>query len=135
MEFDDLDLERDETVAIFSKADSGGFALEVHGGWTGPYLRFGVHIDGEYRYAERTLVGLDTTVSHFIMGAYDGDGRVRLWLNNSDSLVDETAEYDSGVTENDSPVRLGADPEGSTSTRYHFTGRIQMAMLQKWRDH
>ncbi len=135
VEFDDIDLDRDDTVAIFSKADAGAFALELHGGLLGTYLRFGVHVDGEYRYAERLLLGLDTDVSHFIMGAYDVDGRVRLWLNNSDSLVDESAIYDDGVTQNDSPVRLGADPEGATSTRYHFSGKIQMAMLQKWRDH
>jgi hypothetical protein len=101
----------------------------------GTKLRFGVHVDGEYRYAERTLFGLDTGKSHFIMGAYDGDGRVRLWLNNSDTLVDETGVYSDGVTRNDSPVTLGADPEGAHDTRYYFSGRIQMAMLQKWRDH
>ncbi len=30
---------------------------------------------------------------------------------------------------------VGADPEGSTATRFHFEGRIQMATLQRWRDH
>ena len=135
VEFDDVDLDNGEKQAIFSKADDGGFALELRGGALTTSLRFSVHIDGSYRYAEKTLVGIDTSKSHFIMAAYDGDGRVRLWLNNSDDWVDESSIYTTGVTENDSPVRLGADPEGSTSTRYHFSGRIQMAMLQKWRDH
>ena len=135
VEFDDLDLDNGEKQAIFSKADDGAFALELRGGIFTTSLRFSVHIDGSYRYAERSLFGIDASKSHFIMAAYDGSGRVRLWLNNSDSLVDESSIYSTGVTENDSPVRLGADPEGSEDTRYHFSGRIQMAMLQKWRDH
>ena len=135
IEFDDLDLSSGETVAILSKADSGAFALELHGEFWSTKLRFGVHIGDEYHYSDVSVSGLDTAQSHFIMASYDGAGRVRLWLNNSDSGVDETAVLAGGVTQNDVPVRLGADPEGSTDTRYHFSGRIQMAMLQKWRDH
>ena len=135
VEFDDVDLARDEVVAIFSKADSGGFALELVGGWFGTYLRFGVHQGGEYSYADVSIGGLDLDHAHFIMGTYDGAGRVRLWVNNSDSGVDESAVLSGGVTTNDVPALLGADPQGLTDTRYHFTGRIQMAMLQTWRDH
>ena len=135
VEFDDLDLARDEVVAIFSKADSGGFALELVGGWFSTSLRFGVHVDGTYHYADISIGGLDTNHAHFIMGSYDGAGRVRLWVNNSDSGVDESAVLSGGVTTNDVPAMLGADPQGLTGTRYHFTGRVQMAMLQTWRDH
>ena len=135
VEFDDVDLARDEVVAIFSKADSGGFALELVGGWFGTYLRFGVHQGGEYSYADVSIGGLDLDHAHFIMGTYDGAGRVRLWVNNSDSGVDESAVLSGGVTTNDVPALLGADPQGLTDVRYHFTGRIQMAMLQTWRDH
>jgi glycerophosphoryl diester phosphodiesterase len=135
LEFDDLDLGSDDVQAIFSKADSGGFALEVVDGFFGPKLRFGVHVDGSYHYAEKSLSGLDTRLSHTIMGAYDGDGRVRLWLNHSDDGVDESSTLLGGVTSNDSPVTLGADPEGPEDTRFHFSGRIQTAMLQQWRDH
>ena len=135
VEFDDVDLARDEVVAIFSKADSGGFALELVGGWFGTYLRFGVHQGSEYSYADVSISGLDLDHAHFIMGTYDGAGRVRLWVNNSDSGVDESAVLSGGVTTNDVPALLGADPQGLTDARYHFTGRIQMAMLQTWRDH
>jgi len=58
-----------------------------------------------------------------------------MWVDNSDSGVDESGSYEDGVTQNDAPMVLGADPEGTSSTRYPFTGRIQMAMVQKWRDH
>ena len=88
-----------------------------------------------YHYADISVGGLDTNHAHFIMGSYDGAGRVRLWVNNSDSGVDESAVLSGGVTTNDVPAMLGADPQGLTGTRYHFTGRVQMAMLQTWRDH
>ena len=135
VEFGDLDLVSDEVVAIFSKADAGGFALELVGGWFSPKLRFGVHVAGMYHYADVSVGDLDPNHSHFIMGAYDGSGRVRLWVNNSDGGVDESGILYGGVTQNDVPVLVGADPQGLTDTRYHFTGRVQMAMLQHWRDH
>jgi glycerophosphoryl diester phosphodiesterase len=135
VEFDVLDLADGETVAIFSKADAGGFALELRGGFWSTKLRFGVHIDGDYHYADRSVSDLDPHQSHFIIAVYDGAGRVRLWVNNDDGGVDESSVMSGGVTHNDVPVLLGADPEGLTDTRFHFSGRIQMAMLQKWRDH
>jgi hypothetical protein len=42
---------------------------------------------------------------------------------------------DGGVTLNDSPITLGADPQGWTDTRYHFDGKIQMMSVQRWRNH
>jgi hypothetical protein len=135
VEFDDLDLESGEVQAIFSKADAGGFALEIYDSLWGPRLRFGVHVGSRYHYAERSLSGIDSNQAHTIIGAYDGNGRVRMWLNHSDDGVDESDSLTDGVTRNDSPVTLGADPEGTSATRYHFSGRIQTAQLQTWRDH
>jgi hypothetical protein len=136
VQFDDLDLAHDEKQVLFSKADDGGFALEVKGEWFGgPTLQFGVHVDGEYHWATTSLSGINTDHSHLIMAAYDGEGRARIWLNNSDGGVDETDVLDGGVTQNDSPVTIGADPQGWSDTRYHFNGRIQMGILQKWRNH
>jgi hypothetical protein len=98
-------------------------------------LRFGVYVDGEYHYATRDIDDLDTDLSHFIVGAYDGNGRVRMWVNNSDLWVSESSVISGGVVLNDSPIVLAADPQGATDTRFHHTGRFQMAMVLKWRDH
>jgi hypothetical protein len=134
-QLNDLDLEFGETRALMNKADDGGFALELLGDLGHPTLRFGVKVDGAYRYATRDTDDLSEDQSHFIVGAYDGNGRVRLWVNNTSVRVSESSTYSTGVEQNDSPVVLGADPEGVSDTRFHLTGRIQMAMVQKWRDH
>ncbi len=70
-----------------------------------------------------------------IIAAFDGNGKVRMWLDASDSGVSESANLSSGVQQNNSPIRLGADPEGSSDSRYYFNGKIQTISVQKWRDH
>jgi hypothetical protein len=92
-------------------------------------------VDGEYHWATKEVGGLDTSISHVIIAVYDGNGRARLWVNNSASGVDETAVLEGGVTLNDSPITVGADPQGWSDSRYHFNGKIQTVMVQKWRDH
>lgn len=135
VEFDDLSLDDGEIQSIFSKADHGGFALELEGGFFSTTLRFGVRVGDSYHYATKSMSGVDGSHSHIIYGSYDGDGRVRLWFNNSDSGVSTSSSISGGVALNDSPVTVGADPEGTSDTRFHFEGRVQMTMLQKWRDH
>jgi hypothetical protein len=135
VEFGDLSLDNGEVQSIFSKADGGGFALELTGGLFSTTLRFGVRVGSDYHYATKSMSGVDGSHSHIIYGSYDGSDRVRMWFDNSDSGVSSSSVLSGGVTLNDSPVTVGADPEGTLSTRFHFEGRIQMAMLQRWRDH
>ncbi len=125
---------REDTQALVSKADSGGFAIEIDQS-PSRVLRYGVRVDGSYAYATRSTSALSTSALHMVMGAYDGNGRVRLWLDASDSGVSESGSLSGGVDTNDSPIRIGADPEGTSSTRFFFDGQIQMISVQKWRNH
>lgn len=123
------DLSSGDTAAIVAKSDAGGFALEQ----AGTSLRFGVHVGGTYYYATTPLSGLNGTDSYFIVGAYDGSGAVRLWVNNAEKTA--SVSVTGGVTANNSPVVIGADPQGATDRRYFFKGKIQQVMVQKWRNH
>jgi hypothetical protein len=123
------DLTSGSTAAILAKSDGGGFALEQHAN----QLRFGVYVGGAYHYATAPLSGLNGTSSYFIVGAYDGDGAARLWVNNTEQTA--SASVSGGVGLNNSPVVIGADPQGSIRRRFYFRGKIQQAMLQRWRKH
>lgn len=123
------DLTSGATASILAKSDAGAFALEQ----TGTTLRFGVYVGGAYHYATASLVALNGTNSYFIVGAYDGNGAVRLWVNNVEGLPSATVV--GGVGLNTSPIVIGADPQGATDRRYFFKGKIQQVMVQRWRNH
>jgi len=123
------DLTSGATAAIVAKSDAGGFALEQ----AGTSLRFGVYVNGAYQYATASLAGLNGTDSYFIVGAYDGNGAVRLWVNNVEGVP--SVSVSGGVGLNTSPIVIGADPQGATDRRYFFKGKIQQVMVQRWRDH
>lgn len=123
------DLTSGGTGAILAKSDAGGFALEQ----AGTQLRFGVHVGGSYAYATAPLSGFNGTNSYFIVGAYDGNGAVRLWVDNTEKTA--SASISGGVGLNNSPVVIGADPQGATDRRFYFNGKIQQVMVQRWRNH
>jgi hypothetical protein len=123
------DLTSGATAAIVAKSDSGGFALEQ----AGTQLRFGVNVGGTYYYATTPLSSFNGSDSYFIVGVYDGSGAVRLWVNNVEKTA--SASVTGGVTLNNSPVVIGADPQGATDRRFFFKGKIQQVMVQKWRNH
>jgi hypothetical protein len=123
-----------DVQAIFSKADAGGFAVELAPS-PSSILRFGARVLTSYEYATKPTSALSTNRLHLMMGAYDGNGKLRMWVDASDSGVTETATMSSGVVQNDSPIRIGADPEGVSNTRFYFDGAIQMVSLHKWRNH
>ncbi len=125
--FDDLNPAT--TASIIAKSDSGGFALEQDAG----SLRFGVHANGSYHYASVPMTAFNGTDSYFIIGAYDGNGAVRLWVNNAERTP--SIAVTGGVTQNNSPVVIGADPQGATDRRFFFKGKVQQVAVQKWRDH
>ncbi|MGE5864312.1 MAG: LamG-like jellyroll fold domain-containing protein [Rhizobacter sp.] len=123
------DLSPASTAAIVAKSDNGGFALEQNG----TTLRFGVRVGNGYTYATTSLLGLNGTDSYFIVGAYDGDGAVRLWVNNTERTA--SVGVTGGVVQNNSPIVIGADPQGATDRRYFFKGKVQQVMVQRWRNH
>lgn len=125
-----------QTEAIISKADNGGFALEIHNpsGLRPPVLRFGVRVKDDYVYAETPTAKLKGLQSHFIVGAYDGKGGVRMWIDGKDAGV-TSKNADGGVVQNNSPITVGADPQGAKNQRYHFNGAIQQIQVQDWGSH
>lgn len=131
--FDKLNLAEGATSTILANSDTAGFALELHNEG-GTVLRFGVRVGGAYRYASLPATRLNPDDSFFIIGAYGGDGEVGLWIDNAgtDVTVTKTA---GGVEVSDSPLVLGADPQEVTGRRYHFSGKIQQAQVQRWGPH
>ncbi|MBW2736675.1 MAG: hypothetical protein JRH20_30170 [Deltaproteobacteria bacterium] len=134
--FDTLTLPDGATMALLSKTDSGGFCIELHNPAGPPttILRFGVRVGTSYVYATLSTAHLNTTQSYLLTGAYDGDGGVRFWVDNrtTDIIIGNAS---GPVVNNDSPVRIGADPQGSTNTGFHFDGRIQRVLGQAWGSH
>ncbi len=132
--FDRLDLEDGETMVILAKSDMSGWTLELHDppGGGGAELRFGVFVGDGYRYARVPADWvLDEAGGHFIIGSYNGNGPVRLWVDNDNGpVVGEDAT--GGVVNNDSLLLLGADPQGDAPPRYHFDGGIQRAAVLSW---
>ena len=119
------------TMALLNKSDAGGFALELHGEGGGTVLRFGVRVGADYVYATLDAARLDPGVSYVVTGAYDGDGGVRMWLDNDDAGV-AVETVAGGVVTNDTPVVLGADPQGPDERRFFFDGDVQHVQLLRW---
>lgn len=134
--FDDLNgIAEGETRAILSKSESGSFTLDIRREADGVLgIRFGVYVDGAYRYARFHETGnfsFNGSDSYFIVGAYDGNGRVRLWVNNRERAgAEDDPRFTGGVIMNEVPVVLGADPQTAPSNpRYFFRGKIQQAQV------
>ncbi|WP_160154559.1 LamG-like jellyroll fold domain-containing protein [Microbulbifer sp. ALW1] len=117
------------TQAIVSKADTGGFALELSGG----YLRFGVHVNGAYHYVKYPQQNFNGTDTYQIVGVYDGSGGVRMWVDGKE--VGTPPVVDGEVTKNNSPIVIGADPQGWSNQRFFFSGKIQQVNVQRWGHH
>jgi len=133
--FDALSLSSGETQSIFAKTDSGGIGLELNrkNGISPTTLRFVVHVGGKYHYASYSASALDGADSYFIICAYDGNGSARMWINNKE--VANTSNLKGGGTQNNSPFRAAADPQGSNNSGFHTSAKIQQLSVQKWADH
>ncbi len=132
--FDELSIADGSTRCLLAKTDNSGYGLEIHnpeGWWTAPVLRFVVHVNGQYRYAVRAIYDLEGSGSYHIVAAYDGSGKVRLRINGSAKSVNSDTAT-GGITRNNSPLVLGADPQGSSDSRHHFSGKIQHVQVQRW---
>ncbi len=131
------------TQAILNSAEAGGFALELNGDGTTTTLRFGVHVGGSYRYHgydvgstglsnNPTLNGTD---AYLLVGAYDGDGGVYLFVDNE--RVGSGGSFTGDVTSSGQPILIGADPQPSAAlgARFFFDGFIQQVEVLRWGDH
>lgn len=133
VDFDDLSLDANETQAVVQKADSGAFALELHRPGTGAaVLRFGVFVNGAYHYASHSVSGLSEANSYHLIGAYDGSGCVHLWVDMRNT---SSSCQTGGVVQNNSPITLGADPQGATQQRYFLSGKLQQVSVLAWNNH
>jgi glycerophosphoryl diester phosphodiesterase len=132
VQFDETTPSQADTAVLIGKANAGSFSLELYKPTN--VLRFGVHVNGGYQYATYPTSKLTTTQSYVVTGAYDGDGGVWLWVNNDATSSTTAGPFSAGVTQNDSPILVGADPEVG-SPRFYFSGKIQTALVQKWANH
>ena len=132
--FDNLSLPDGATQVVVGKADSASFSLELAdpSGSAAPVLRFGVFVNGAYRYATYPTAKLNLTKSYIVTGAYNGHGEVRMWIGNSSAGVTSGGSYTGGVALNNSPAIIGADPQGTTGAGYFFDGKIQQITIVKW---
>jgi glycerophosphoryl diester phosphodiesterase len=122
------------TMALLSKAEAGGFALELYRSSTGArVLRFGVHVGGAYQYATVPLDSLNDTRGYLVTGAYDGNGQVRLWVDNNEK--GSAGPFTGGVLNTNVPMTAGADPQASGGPRFFLSGKIQMLQVLRWADH
>lgn len=135
VQFNNLSIPDGATWAIVNKSDSASFAMELHNpsGSAGTELRYGVHVDGAYRYVTYDASQLSTDRSYYVTGAYDGNGGVRMYINSAQ--IAAGGSFTSGVTQNNSPVVLAADPQGSSDTRFHANINVQMLSVQDWWNH
>ncbi|MEB2310860.1 MAG: glycerophosphodiester phosphodiesterase [Sorangiineae bacterium] len=139
VKFGSLTPKAGDTAVILGKADAGSFSLELYKGAGVPgVLRFAVFAQGQYWYATAPITALDTTRSFIVTGAYDGNGSVWLWIDNSADASTTAGPVTAGVSINGSRLLLGADPQDGAapaSQRFFFDGEVQMAVVQKWADH
>ena len=98
-------------------------------------LRFGVRVATGYEYATYPRSLLNGTDAYWITGAYDGDGAVRMWVNNSDNDVEASSNVSGGVIDNNSPIVIGADPQGAIDRRFYSSAKIQRLNVQSWGEH
>lgn len=131
--FGDLSPGDGATMTLLGKANAGEYSLELFdpAGAGGPLLRFGVHVGEGYHYASLPVSSLDPDRAAWIIGAYDGDGAVRLMVNHSDAGT-TTTDVTGGITPNDAVLQLGADPQDPEAPRFFFDGAIQTATVQAW---
>lgn len=124
------------TSSVVAKTEVGAWGLELYNpsGSAPTVLRFAVRVGDAYQYASIPTSFLSTARAYFITCAYDGDGGVRMWIDNDDANV-TIAMASGGIVNNDVPILIGADPQPGGNARYFFQGEIQLVLVQAWGDH
>lgn len=130
VKFDDLDLEDGQTSVLIGKSKDKDFTLELFNreGNMPTVLRFGVRVNRDYHYSFYAAEHLNTDETYLIVGAYDSDGSVELWVNQDMTGLKMAHTRGAVMTEN-SPIVLG---NGVDTKNAGFVGKIQMALVQFW---
>lgn len=143
--FGDLSLIPEQTMGIVQNSQTGGYTLELarDSATNEVIIRFGVYVDGGYKYhqynVDATGLGgvnesLNDTDSYFLLGAYDGNSGLSLWIDFKRN--GSGGSYSTGVTQSSLPSLGGADPQPSgLQSRFHFNGLIQQVQVQRWNNH
>ncbi len=128
---------------MVNNTENGGFGLQLDNDGSTTHLRYHVFVDGAYRAFtyDVTATGLplnprlNTVDSYLLIGAYDGNGRVLLWIDND--LGSGGAAYTAAVGPTTQPALIGADPNASSplGARFFFDGLIQQVTILHWTDH
>lgn len=138
--FDDLTSIPEGVMAIVNKSQSAGFAIELKKISGTVYLRFGVHVNGAYRYHNYDITNTGVSGSnsingadgYFLVGAYNGQDGVNFWINNQKS--GSGGNYTGTVKANNVDIMIGADPQPSANkdARFFFNGLIQQVSVLSW---
>ncbi len=139
--FDSLSL--DGVQCILNNTESGGFGLQIDGDGTTTYLRYHVFVNGAYRAFTYNVAAtglsrnpsLNGSDSYLLIGGYDGNGRVLLWIDND--LGTGGASYSGAVGPTTQPGLVGADPNPGSplGARFFFDGLVQQVTVLHWVDH
>lgn len=147
--FNSLTLLPNQTMPILAQLDEGAFRFELARGEAGgTELRFGVNVDGAFRYRSRSVAGdasascdglanvafvpaLDTEHAYLLTGVYTPEGRVLLFINLQCAGV--TAPVQMGnLKSSQAGVRLGR-PLGLEDERVvAFDGSVQRIDVLDW---
>jgi len=127
----ETELPDDTIMTILAKSEHSGWALDLSNpaGDDPTVMRFSVYVDGAYHYTTVPTAGLRTDRAYLIIGAYDGDGEVGLWIDNDATGVDAVSAS-GDILNNDYPVLIGGDP--GDEYRYFFAGEIDLVSGQSW---
>ena len=135
LKFASIPLAQDGTQMIVAKTDTGGFGLSVVQSGGSTNLRYTTYLacDNDYDIVSYNIDALDPNALHWLIGSYsyeDYEG-FRLWIDGVEVATRRRSCY---IGNNSSPVVLGADPNGWTSTRYHFDGMIKQVKVIDWEE-
>ncbi|MFK7933910.1 MAG: hypothetical protein AB8G22_10390 [Saprospiraceae bacterium] len=85
----ELEVGENATHRIVGREKGEDFTLEIHnpGGSQPTMLRFGVKANRQYKYAYILLENLNVDEVYTIVGAYNGDGAIELFVNQDASQV------------------------------------------------
>lgn len=129
VKFDELEIAENTSSHILTRSKSDDFTLELYnpGGTLPTVLRFGVKVNNAYKYAFLKTENLNTDEIFMIIGAYDGDGTVDLWINQQKEGI-TTAHTRGNVLTSSTPVLVGNEIDKSQKMPFD----VKMASLQSW---
>ena len=141
---DEVQLPEGARRTLLSTGATGGFEVDLRnpsGAEDPTQLRFGVRVGGVAHHAVVAASHLSTTSSHLVVGAWDGAGPVRLWIDGeSASDLDPTAVepvVTGGLDDAEHPLVVGAQPLdlATGEAEWHVDGRLQHLHVAAWGVH